>query len=124
MRSLILLLLVVAAAWFGWKQYPNLIERRPAHQAVIQNDSGTGITRIRLEVDGQTLARESLPEDQKTTIPFRVNRDASFVLIWEWADRPGEMSWRGGMIPRGPMLQRHTFRIDPEGAVDYRAENL
>ena len=55
--------------------------------------------------------------------PFRVDRDATFQLVWSFADAPSEQSWSGGMVPRGPMLQRHIMTVDGDGAVLYRAEN-
>ena len=35
----------------------------------------------------------------------------------------GEMSWRGGMVPKGPMVQRHVMQIDDNGEVVYLASN-
>jgi hypothetical protein len=124
MRKLLVLALIAFAAWYGWKHYPELTRHRPSHQAVIQNESGTGLTRVRLQVDGQTLVKEEIADGQSATMPFRVNDDATFVLTWQWADRAGEQTWRGGMVPRGPMMQRHVFHIDGEGNVMYRPENL
>ena len=39
-----LFLLFALALWYGWKQYPKLIERRPAHEAVIDNESGADVS--------------------------------------------------------------------------------
>ena len=119
MKKLILLILVVAAGWFGWKNYPQLFERRAGHDAIVQNESGTEIKRLRLTVDGQTLVKESLADGQSATFPFKVTSDATFELVW---DQGHERTWRGGMVPRGPMLQRHVFRIDADGEIMYRAE--
>jgi len=119
MKKLLLFLIVVAIAWYGWKQLPNLFERRPAHEAVVQNSTGTSLTRVRLVVDGQTFVRERLPDGQAAVFPFRVRRDATFDLTWEWADRVGENHWSGGMVPVGPMVQRHTMTIDTDAGVLY-----
>jgi hypothetical protein len=122
MKKLLFLAIVVAVAWFGWKQLPTLFERRPAHEAVIRNSTGTGLTRIRLVVDGQTFVKESLADEETAVFPFRVRRDATFDLTWQWADRPGENTWSGGMVPVGPMVQRHTMTIDTDAGVLYTAE--
>ena len=119
MKRLLFLALVAAVAWFGWKQLPILFERRPAHEAVIQNSTGTGLARIRLVVDGQTFVKETLADGESAVFPFRVRRDATFDLTWQWADRPGENSWSGGMVAVGPMVQRHTMTIDSDAGVLY-----
>ncbi len=119
MKNLLLLALVVAVAWFGWKQLPGLFEKRPAHEAVVQNSTGSTLTRIRLTVDGQTFVKETLPDGESAVFPFRVGRDASFDLTWQWADRTAENRWSGGMVPVGPMIQRHTMTIDADAGVVY-----
>lgn len=121
MRIFLLLLLAVAI-WYGWKQYPKMIERRPAHEAVIENQTGVDIERIRLKVGDQTLVKETLANGERVVIPFRVNQDATFELTWS-LPRAGDYTWSGGMVPAGPMVQRHEFLIDREGQVLYRAEN-
>lgn len=119
MKRLFLLALVAAIAWYGWKQLPALFEKRPAHEAVIQNHTGTGLTRVRLMVDGQTFVKETLPDGESAVFPFRVGRDASFELTWQWTDRIGEHRWSGGMVAVGPMVQRHTMTIDSDAGVLY-----
>jgi hypothetical protein len=123
MKKLLLLLLLAVAAWYGWSHRGDLLSKRPGHEAVIENRSGREMTRVRLRVDGQTFVKESIADDAKAVIPFRVDHDAAFQLTWEWADAPGERSWSGGMVPRGPMVQRHIFTIDGDGEVLYRPEN-
>lgn len=121
MKKFLLLLIVVAVAWYGWKRFPALLERRPSHEAVVENATGAGLTRVRLLVDGQAFVKEALPDGEKAVFPFRVGRDASFELTWQWADRVGENTWSGGMVPAGPMVQRHTMTIDADAGVLYRA---
>ncbi len=122
MKKLILLILVGVAAWYGWKMYPSLVDKRASHEAVIQNQATSGITRVRLQVDGQTLVKEVIASGGSATIPFKINNDATFDLEFEWQDRAGERSWHGGRVPRGPMVQRHIFTIDDQGDVIYRSE--
>jgi hypothetical protein len=119
MKKFLLLLFVAGVAWFGWKQLPTLFERRPAHDAVVQNSTGAGLTRVRVIVDGQTFVKETLPDGESAVFPFRVGRDATFELAWQWADRVGEARWTGGMVAVGPMVQRHTMTIDADGGVLY-----
>ena len=78
---------------------------------------------MRLKVGRQTFVKESLPDGERAEFPFRVTEDASFELTWTWAEAPGEMSWSGGYVPRGPMAQRHLMTVDGDGSVLYRAEN-
>ena len=123
MKKLVFLLLVAAAAWYGWKHYPELLERKGSHDLVIENASGRPMERIRIMVDGQTLVKEALGENQTATIPFRVQNDATFRMEWEYATQLGTRNWAGGMVPKGPMLQRHFLTVDHDDAVMYRAEN-
>jgi hypothetical protein len=123
MIRLFFFLVLVFAVWYGWRHYGELLNRRPGHEAVIENTSGREMTRVRLTVDGQSFVKESIPDDGKAVFPFRVSRDATFQLVWMWSDGVGEMTWTGGMVPRGPMLQRHLMTVDGDGAVLYRAEN-
>jgi len=116
-------LVLVLALWYGWRHYGDLVHRRPSHEAVVENASGREMTRVRLTVDGQTFVKESIPAGGKEVFPFRVERDATFQLVWTWSTSLGEASWSGGLVPRGPMLQRHILTVDDEGSVLYRAEN-
>jgi hypothetical protein len=123
MKKLLLLAIVAVAAWYGWNHRDTLLKREGSHEAVIRNDSGEEITRIRLTVNGQTLVKESLADGQKVVLPFRVTADSDFRLVWEFATRPGVTSWQGGTITNGPMLQRHDFQIMGDGSVMYHAES-
>jgi hypothetical protein len=123
MKRFLLLLLFLAALWYAWRHWGDLVHRPPGHEAVIENNSGREMTRVRLSVGGQTFVKESVPDDGKVVFPFRVDRDATFQLVWGFGDSQAEQSWSGGMVPRGPMTQRHIMTIDGDGAVLYRAEN-
>src|ERR1051325_3117816 len=107
MKKLIFVLLVAVAAWYGYKHYPEILHPRGSNDLVIENSSGKTMERIRIEVDGQTLVKETLPDGQSATIPFNVQKDASFHVEWEYDGVAGLHQWNGGMVPRGPMLQRH-----------------
>ena len=121
MKRFIVFLLFALAAWFGWKHWPDLVRHTPGHEAVVVNDTGMTMERVRLTVDGQTFVKEELPNEQKAVFPFKVANDASFQLEWEYKERMGENHWRGGMVPRGPMVQRHTMDVDGNGGVIYTA---
>jgi hypothetical protein len=122
MKKLFFLALLGLAIWYGWKHKDTLFTRHDGHEAVIENDASTSLERVRLTVDGQTLVKESIAANDKAVLPFTINNDSDFRLVWQWGNRPGERSWQGGMIARGPMLQRHVFAIDDDGNVTYHAE--
>lgn len=123
MKKLFLFALVVLAAWYGWTHRDTLLHRQGSHAAVVQNDTGEDVQRVRVTVDGQTLVKESLAAGQSVELPFRVANDSDFQVTWQWVARPGEMSWRGGSIAKGPLLQRHIFQLMGDGTVLYRAES-
>ena len=123
MKRLLMLALIVAAVWYGWKHGPSLLAHRPAHEAVVENRSGVALERVRLTVDGQTFVKETLADGAQAVFPFRVGHDAAFTLLWQWSDRIGESHWSGGMVPIGPMVQRYTMTIEADAGVTYRAQN-
>ena len=123
MKKLFFLAFIAVAAWYGWNHRDTLLKREGSHEAVIRNDSGEELTRIRLTVNGQTLVKETLADGQKAVMPFRVTGDSDFRLVWEFATRPGSGIWQGGTISNGPMLQRHEFQIMGDGSVMYHAES-
>lgn len=121
MKRLILFLIVVAAAWYGWKMYPNLTNRRPGHEVVVENASGTTLQRLALHIGGQSFGHESLADGQKWVQPFKVNQDSNISLEWEVANAIGGHTWSQGFVTAGPMLQRHTIRIEDDNNVVYNA---
>ncbi|MEO5616534.1 MAG: hypothetical protein ABIS67_02075 [Candidatus Eisenbacteria bacterium] len=123
MKRLFILILLGLAAWYGWKNYPQLFEKRDGHEAVIENQSGKTMTRVRVMIDGQTLVKEILPDGQTAKLPFKVANDAGFKMEWEYETVLGQRSWAGGMVPKGPMLQRHILLVQADDEVMYRAEN-
>jgi hypothetical protein len=120
MKKLLLLVLIVAAGWYGWKNYPQILNKQPAHKAIIVNQTGRDMQRVRLVVDGQTLVRETLADNQEAELQFKVANDSEFQLIWQWTDAPGEFRWSGGRVPRGPMVQKHKFIVDGANEVVYQ----
>ena len=120
MKQLLFLALLVAAGWYGWTHYQGLFQRRPSHQAVIVNQTGQELDRIRLKVDGQTLVKETLAAGETAWLPFRVNRDSAFELVWQI--RGEDRTWSGGMVSAGPMAQSHSFTSGEDNQVMYRAE--
>ena len=121
MKRLVFFLLLVLAGWYGWKRWPELLHRTPGHEAVVENDTGLTMERVRVTVDGQTFVKEELANEQRAVFPFKVAHDASFDLEWGWKEKMGERRWRGGMVPRGPMVQRHLMQVDSDGGVIYTA---
>ena len=121
MKKLIVLALLVAAGWYGYKNYPELLSRTPSHEAVIVNGTGDEVTRVRLIVDGQTFVKESIASEAKARFPFKVTQDASFELAWQWGSRSGERRWSGGTVFKGPVVARHTFTIQDDGGVVYES---
>ena len=121
MKKLLFFALVAAAAWYGWKHYPELFERKASHEAVVENESGMTMERIRVTADGHTVVCETLANGQSARLPFRVESDSDLELDWQWGEKAGELHWRGGMVPKGPMVQRHIMTVDGDGEVVYRA---
>ena len=66
MQRLILLAVFVFAGWYGWKHYDALLHPAPRHEAVVRNDSGEKLVRIRLTVGGHTYVKEEL--DTRATV--------------------------------------------------------
>ncbi len=121
MKKLLILFLVFGAGWYGWKHVPQLLERPPSHQAVIENASHSVLERLRLTVGGRTFVKDRLPSGRQATFAFQVSRDASFTLTWEQAGA-GRRTWSGGLVPAGPLLQRHVIRVGDADRVSYFAE--
>ena len=121
MKRLIVIALLAFAGWYGWNNYRQIFEKRPSHEAVIENLGDTPIERMRIRVDGQILVKEELASGEKVALPFRVNHESAFEL--EWRTGNNDLRWSGGLVTAGPMVQRHVFAVDDNGEVMYRAEN-
>jgi hypothetical protein len=121
MKRLLFLVLLAAAAWYGWRHWPELVNRQPGHEAVIINHSGKPMVRVRLMVDGQTLVKERLADGEQGALGFKVADDATLELEWEYETTMGQHRWRGGQVPRGPLVQRHFITVDADDQVIYEA---
>ena len=125
MKKLLFLGLLALAGWYGYHHYPELLHRLPSNRAVIVNNTGHEITRVRLSAGETSIGvEESIPDKGSATFDFRVDHDAAFVLVWQYGDRAGEMKWSGGMVTHGPVTQKCTFTIDEEGQVIFLPENF
>jgi hypothetical protein len=124
MKRLLILVILVFAAWQGWKHYPNLVRRPLPHEVVIENRSGGAIERLRLDVGGQVFVRESVPAGQSTRFAFRLSRDAELELDWTASETQNEYTWRGGLVTAGPRVQRHRLVIMQDGGVLHHAEEI
>lgn len=125
MKRLFFLILVAAAAWYGWHHYPELLNRMPSNKAVIVNNTGHELDRVRLSAGDQPIGvKESIPPDGRAEFPFKIDHDATFTLVWQYADKQGEQRWTGGSVTHGPVVQKCTFTVDGEGQVIFLPENL
>lgn len=120
MKKLLILILLGVAGWYGYKHYPELMNKAPGHTAVIANQSDHGIERLRFTADGQTQVKEDLPSGQNATFEFKVNNDSEIDLEWQWTDKLGVRRWKGGRVSKGPLVARHEMQIIGDGDVNYR----
>jgi len=124
-KRLLFLALVAFAAWYGWHHYRDLLHHEVMSRAIIVNNTGHELTRVRLSAGDQSLGvKESIPDNSRADFPFHVDHDASFLLVWQYGDRPGESRWTGGTVTQGPIAQKCTFTIDGDGEVLFLPENL
>src|SRR2546425_9594010 len=114
MKKLLILAVIAFAVWQAKLHYGDLLHRRASHEAVVENGSGRNIERLRLNIGGQIFVKERLPSGEQAVFHFNVNRDASFHMTWQWENSMEEKSWNGGMVYRGPMVQRHLMNIEDD----------
>ncbi len=123
MKRLLMLVLLAATAWYGWKHYGALRDTG-ANEATIVNQSSHGLDRIRLTAGNETVVIEHLEPGARDTRPFRGGVDATFQLVWAYQGVMGEQHWSGGTITSGPMRMRHSFLVDEQGSVIWNSEVL
>jgi hypothetical protein len=123
MKRLLLIALVIAAAWYGWKHQDEL-RSRGTHEIVALNHSGKAIERLRFSVAGTRLAMEVIEDGASEVLPLRCEQDGAFELHWNVRGRDGEPSWRGGSFNHGPVLMRHRFEFTPGDGVIWSSERI
>jgi len=118
MKRLIVLVLVAATVWYGWKHYGDL-RGTPANEVVIENASGRTLGRLRLSIGDQEYpAYDSLYDGKSVTQRFPLaTKDAQFHLHWALQLTTIEPSWSGGEITAGPIRVRHHLQILPDNSV-------
>lgn len=124
MKRLIIFAIVAVAVWYGWKHYDQLLHPRQKHEAVIKNDTGLKIVRLKLTVGGHTYAKEELANGESATIPFVVDTDSEFDLTWDYDTNMSTGHWSGGLVTKGPIVGRHTFTIQEGGGVVMEGEAI
>ncbi len=122
MRNLLVLVVIAVAAWYGWHHWTEL-RQAPRDEAVIENQSGRGLTRVRLTVGGQTFVRESISDGTKAAFPFRVTSDGSLTLTWQFEGEAYDKTWSGGQVSAGPMRTRHHIQVMADGGVVWTADH-
>jgi hypothetical protein len=125
MKRLIILALVAAAAWYGWKNYGHL-RGAPADELLIENQSGMVVERLRVSIGGTEYpAHDTLEVGQNLEQSFPLpSHDGQFQLHWEVAGRDGERQWSGGSVTAGPVRVRHHLLMQPDGGVIWSAEPI
>lgn len=124
MKRLIIFAVVAFAAWYGWKHYDQLLHPQPRHEAVIRNDTGEKLVRVRLTVGGHTYVKEQLANGETATFPFVVDSDSEFDLVWDYDANMKTGHWTGGLVTKGPIVGRHTLTIQEGGGVVLEGQAL
>lgn len=121
MARWLLLLLVVGAAWYGWRRQDEW-RSQGAHELVALNRSGRAIERLRIKIGDQTFAMEVIENGASETLPVRCEHDGIFNLVWNVRGVDGEKRWRGGGFTAGPVLMRHRFEFTGGNGVIWSSE--
>ena len=123
MTRLLLLALIVFAAWYGWHHYAELRETG-SNQVIAVNHTGRTIERLRISVGDRTVVVESLADGAQAKQPFKCERDGAFSLVWELKGIMGEKMWSGGTFAHGPILLAHRFEFRERDGVIWSSERL
>lgn len=121
MGRLFVLLLIGVAAWYGWKHWTDL-RQAPRDEAVVMNESGRTIVRVRLTVAGQTFVRESIPDGGSAEFRMAVSGDGVLALKWQYDREEIDKTWSGGQIAAGPIRTRHIIQVLRGGGVVWNAQ--
>ncbi len=124
MKRLIVLVVLAIAGWYGWHHYNDILHPRPRHQAIVHNESGLKLVRVRLTVGGRTFVKEELANGETATFPFVVDSDSPFELLWEYDTNTSQGHWSGGLASQGPIVARHTMTIGEGGGVVYESQDI
>ena len=123
MKRLVLIALVVTAAWYGWKHHDEL-RTHGAHEIVVVNHSGRALERVRIAVAGQSFAIEALEQGATKVFPMRSEQDGEFVLFWNVHGVEGDKHWSGGGFTHGPVRMRHRLEFVDDGGVVWNSEQI
>ena len=123
MTRLLMIALIVFAAWYGWHHYTEL-RQTGSNQVIAVNHTGRTIERLRISVGAQTVVVESLADGAQAKQPFKCDRDGSFQLVWELKGIMGEKMWSGGTFAHGPLLLAHRFEFREKDGVIWSSERL
>lgn len=122
MGRLILLLLIVGAAWYGWKKQDTW-RSQGSHELIALNRSGRAIERLRIKIGDQSFAIESIENGATQKLPIRCEHDGVFRLVWNIRGVDGEKHWTGGGFTAGPLLMRHRFEFSGGNGVIWSSES-
>ncbi len=121
MKRLLMLIVLVAVAWYGWKHFDGL-SSGDQNEAVVVNQSSRALLRLRLKAGGETMVIERLEANARATRTFRGGVDATFEMVWAYEGIIGEQHWSGGTITSGPIRMRHMFLMDDGNSVIWNNE--
>lgn len=123
MKKLILLVILAAAAWYGWKNYPQLLSRRaPGSEVVIENRTGTTMLRVRVHVGGATEVREIIEDGASASVPFTMTSNGDVRFEWQVSNREGDRQSTPYPIAVTPIPQRYIFTVDQDANITQRVE--
>lgn len=123
MGRLLVFVLVLAAAWYGWRHWDEL-RGGPADEVVLVNRSGIALERVRLSAGDFTVVAEMLEDGATARYDWHGRQDAVFSAVWNLHGRDGERTWTGGGYHASPDRERATFEFTPDGRVVWRSEVL
>lgn len=123
MKRLLLLVLIVAAGWHGWK-HQNDLRRQGTHELVASNRSAHALERVRIAVAGGSFTIDSLAAGASMRLPLRAARDGVFSVSWNVRGVGGARHWTGGRFTNGPLLMRHRLEFTTGDGVVWMSERM
>lgn len=121
MTRLLLFLLILTAAWYGWTQHDRWRERG-SDELVFRNRTGKTLERMKIRVADEGWAIERLAPDTTVKLPVRCEKDGLFQLEWRVQGRDVDQSWKGGYFTHGPIRMRHRFELLTDNGVVWASE--